>query len=124
MIDHLFILRKGKDPQTGEKREGSYAARTQIGTEKDGSPMYRYFKTVDEYKTYLNNKAGSKKDDKKKTGSGDTDLKEKTEQERKDSKRKQDKFAKEKKRSLFVKKDAKDKSKVKKSLSLYISGDK
>lgn len=41
---------------TGEQRGGAYHARAQTGYEKDGSPKYRYFKTEEEYETYLENK--------------------------------------------------------------------
>lgn len=43
----------------GEQRGGHYVARTQIGYEKDGSPKYRYFKTEEEYETYLKGKGKS-----------------------------------------------------------------
>lgn len=43
----------------GEHRGGNYAARTQIGTEKDGSPKYRYFSSQAEYEEYLSKKGKS-----------------------------------------------------------------
>jgi hypothetical protein len=43
-----------------EHRGGKYAARVQIGYEKDGSPMYRYFATEEDYQTYLSRKGRSK----------------------------------------------------------------
>jgi hypothetical protein len=44
----------------GEHRGGDYAARTQIGIEKDGSPKYRYFKTRAEFEEYQSRKSKSK----------------------------------------------------------------
>lgn len=44
----------------GEQRGGKYVARVQDGYEKDGSPKYRYFKTEEEYETYLKGKGRSK----------------------------------------------------------------
>lgn len=43
----------------GEQRGGQYVARVQIGYEKDGSPKYRYFKTEEEYETYLEGRGKS-----------------------------------------------------------------
>lgn len=43
-----------------ERKGGKYAARVQIGYEKDGSPMYRYFSTEEEYEKYLSRKGRSK----------------------------------------------------------------
>ena len=59
-----LIIKKANDA-TGEERDGSYAARAQTGYEKDGSPQYRYFHSMEEYKTYLANKNKSDSDDKK-----------------------------------------------------------
>lgn len=42
--------------KTGEERGGKYAARVQTGFDKDGSPQYRYFKTQDQYRQYLETK--------------------------------------------------------------------
>lgn len=61
----------GKGPaisHTGEQRGGSYAARTHIGYEKDGSPKYRYFKTAQEYQTFLTENKKNAKDLKEKVG--------------------------------------------------------
>ena len=44
----------------GAQKGGKYVARVQIGIEKDGSPMYRYFKSQEEYETYLKNQGKSK----------------------------------------------------------------
>ncbi len=52
-MTQIFIKSK---KNRGEEREGSYAARAQIGTEKDGSPMYRYFDTMEQYKAYMDKK--------------------------------------------------------------------
>lgn len=82
-------LSKGED-QTGESRGGAYAARAQVGVEKDGSPMYRYFKTIDEYKTYLAGKGKGVKP-KGETKEEKESLKDKTDKERKKQKMLQDK---------------------------------
>lgn len=60
-LSHHFVddLQKSES-QTGETRGGKYVARVQIGTEKDGSPRYRYFKTQDEYESYLAGQKGKK----------------------------------------------------------------
>ena len=101
------------ESQTSEVRGGKYAARVQIGIEKDGSPKYRYFKTQEEYESYMkgSGKANKKKQTAEKTGKT---LKEKQEKERKDSKKKQE--------SLMTA-QAKKKKEVEtteKSLSLYL----
>ena len=54
--------------QLGVSRGGNYVARVQVGYEKDNSPRYRYFKTIDEYKEYL-----AKVRDKKSKEKGDKD---------------------------------------------------
>jgi hypothetical protein len=43
----------------GEQRGGAYVARVQVGYEKDGSPKYRYFKSNEDYETYLKGKGRS-----------------------------------------------------------------
>lgn len=50
--DKLGFLRKSKE-QTGEHQGGTYVARVQTGTEKDGSPQYRYFRSQADYNEYL-----------------------------------------------------------------------
>lgn len=116
---------KGGGHNVGEQRGGSYAARIQIGIEKDGSPQYRYFKTAEEHRKYLEKK-GESKSGKTKRGEGATPekLKEKLKKEQSESSRK---IKDRKKRtSLFLKdkntrsskKDAD--SKVKKSFDLFI----
>ena len=91
----------------GEQREGKYAARTQIGYEKDGSPQYRYFKTMEEYKTYLDNKGRSAKKDKKDPKASDKgkgDLEDKVKKEQAESKDKSGNLKSQEKKNLFVKK--------------------
>lgn len=58
--------------QTGESRGGSYVKRVQTGIEKDGSPKYKYFQSIEDYKKYIEDKGDSiereakrKKDSKK-----------------------------------------------------------
>lgn len=90
----------------GEQREGKYAARVQVGYEKDGSPQYRYFKTIEQYKTYLDNKSsfeGEGKNKKKTHSSGSSKLKEKMTREQRESKDKSGNL-KSQEKNLFVKK--------------------
>ena len=72
--------------QTSEVRGGKYVARVKIGVEKDGSPMYRYFKTQEEYDSYLQGK-GSKKKGPEKDKQGEA-LASKVAKEHKESKKK------------------------------------
>jgi len=91
----------------GEQREGKYAARVQIGYEKDGSPQYRYFKTMEEYKTYLGNKSSPKKKggkDPKAADKSDSDLEDKVKKEQAESKDKSGNLKSQEKKDLFVKK--------------------
>jgi hypothetical protein len=64
--DRLGFLRKSAE-QTGEHQGGSYVARVQTGTEKDGSPQYRYFRSQADYNDYL-----SRARDAKQKGAGKT----------------------------------------------------
>lgn len=65
----------------GEQRGGEYVARAQVGYDKDGSPKYRYFKTEEEYQTFLNGRNQSKEG---------KDLEAKVKKEHKDSTDKQE----------------------------------
>jgi hypothetical protein len=74
--DTIEPVKKGGDGsgarQLGVSRGGNYVARVQIGYEKDNSPRYRYFKTLDEYKEYLakvRDKKSKEKGDKKQSES-------------------------------------------------------
>lgn len=49
-----------KESGRGSQRGGKYVARVQVGYEKDGSPKYRYFKTNEEYETYMSARGESK----------------------------------------------------------------
>lgn len=51
----------GDQHASGEHRGGGYVARERIGTERDGSPMYRYFRDMESYKIYLQNKGRKKR---------------------------------------------------------------
>lgn len=82
-----LVIKKAKE-NTGDERDGSYAARVQTGFEKDGSPQYRYFHTMDEYKTYLANKNKTGDDDKKKPEKKEDTLKDKLDKEQKASSKK------------------------------------
>lgn len=116
----LYILHeplsKGQssEDQTGEHRGGAYAARVQIGVEKDGSPMYKYFKTKEQYENYLKHKAtGTRKQ-------SDTNLKQKVSEEHEKSSKKTKKQLGA--ANLFVKnkkEDKKDDDKAEKSLRLF-----
>lgn len=117
-LSHILVgwpdLSKGKT-QTSEVRGGKYAARVQEGYEKDGSPKYRYFKTQEEYDSYMKGSGKKeKKKKKKKDDGGQTSLDEKRKEERKESKEQQ--------RSLLTefKKKKKEVETTKKSLRLYI----
>lgn len=71
---YVDLLRKADPSSTmteskvGEMRGGKYAARAQVGQNKDGSPRYKYFATQEEYKKYLADQSDSKnsKDDQEK----------------------------------------------------------
>jgi hypothetical protein len=54
------LLSKSKE-QTGEHAGGTYVARVVTGTEKDGSPQYRYFRKQSEYNDYLAKQRDAKK---------------------------------------------------------------
>lgn len=82
-----LIIKKANDT-VGEEREGTYAARAQTGYEKDGSPQYRYFKTMAEYKTYLANKNGSEDSGEDKDENSGDKLKQKMDKEQRATKRK------------------------------------
>ena len=131
------LLTKSKE-QTGEHSGGTYVARVVTGTEKDGSPQYRYFRKQSEYNDYLSQQRESKKEGKdmgqgKKSGkkgskgdkgpSHDEKLRSKLKQEQESSSRKtkNTKSSKlsaqhSKQRSLF----SGGSKKVKKSLPLYL----
>ncbi len=87
--------------------------------------MYRYFKTMDQYKNYMDKKGKTEKP--KKTAKHDDDrddsddsLKEKTRKEHKESTKKvRDSHRRAKERSLFV-----GKTESTKKAFLYIKGDK
>lgn len=107
---------------SGESKGGKYAARLQIGVEKDGSPMYKYFKTREEYEKYLKNRSQGNKSDK------GSELKQKVDQEHESSTAKVRQKTSVGKKNLFTKdKDEKDdkkedKKKVEKSLRLFVKG--
>lgn len=108
----LYICKSQKEKR-GEEREGSYAARAQIGTEKDGSPMYRYFDTVEQYKNYIDKKNKKPKKDKDTPSDKEDDkesLKEKTAKEHKQSTEKH----------RAAQREAKEKQSFGKSVTLYI----
>jgi len=91
--------------KSGEQRGGAYVARAQVGTEADGSPRYRYFKTQEEYDSFL----GSKK----KESSSGKKLEEKVEKEHEESTKKQH-------HSNLL--SPKDSQKTEKSLRLFVRG--
>lgn len=80
----------GDQHATGENRGGGYVARARIGTEKDGSPMYRYFRDMDAYRIYLGNKGKEKRSGrygKNKNKEWDSDLEDKVKKEEKKTSR-------------------------------------
>jgi len=108
-------LSKGQT-QTSEIRGGKYAARVQTGYEKDGSPKYRYFKTMEEYESYMGSK--KKKDSKAKAkakakGGGDK------KGDESGPKKKETAAKKKKERAIFTG----GKKKVKKGVTLYLGVD-
>lgn len=118
---NLIIKASPSSKKRGEEREGNYAARAQVGTEKDGSPMYRYFKTMEQYKNYMDKKGTTPKKKPSKVEDDDESLKDKTNKEHKESTKKvRESHRRAKERNLFV---GKNKEATKKAL-LYIKGDK
>jgi hypothetical protein len=133
------LLTKSKE-QTGEHAGGTYVARVVTGTEKDGSPQYRYFRKQSEYNDYLAQQRDAKKKGKdmgqgKKSGkkgakgakgpSHDEKLRSKLKQQQESSSRKtkNSKSSKlsaqhSKQRSMFS--GGSSKKKVSKSLPLYL----
>ncbi len=99
----LYILCKSeKEDLTGRQYGGDYVARANTGVDKDGSPKYRYFRTAEAYKTFIEGKTKSKKKTDPKKKSAKETLESKLDKEHKASK-KSDK--EDEKPSLFVKKD-------------------
>jgi hypothetical protein len=93
--------------ERGKEKGGSWLKRVVTGTDKDGSPQYRYLRTADEVAAYEKNHGESEKEDKADTKK----THEKQKREHKEIEEKTD--SKEKKKpSLLVK----DKKKVEKSL--------
>lgn len=58
--EHKSDSSKPSASTKGEQRGGDYIARIQIGYERDGSPKYRYFKSEEEYESYLSSRGRSK----------------------------------------------------------------
>lgn len=93
----------GDQHASGEHRGGSYAARARIGTEADGSPMYRYFKTMEEYRTYKTNLGRDKRTGNYgKKAKKDDDLERKV---KKEQKRSSGKVKRKQKDDLYIDKD-------------------
>ena len=55
----------------GELRGGNYIRRVVTGTDKDGSPQYRYIRTPEEYESYLEGQNKAKKESKKQKERGE-----------------------------------------------------
>lgn len=89
--------------ERGEVRGGKFLRRIRNGTEKDGSPQYRYIRSQEELDAY---EASKKKNKPKDSDSGEK-LKNKTDKEHKKSSEK-------------VKDTVKDKKKTKKSIRFVI----
>jgi len=107
----------GASSKTGEQRGGKYVARVQTGYEKDGSPRYKYFDTLEERDKYLQSRGTS--------GDGKKRLKDKLTDEQKEAKQKQKvSHGKVESGKLFVAKDKKEKKEseedTKKSISVFI----
>jgi len=110
----LYIRRdlvKGDD-RTGEQRSGAYAARVRLPkNEKDGSPSYKYFDSLEARDKYLNREKYE----------GEERLKEKLSDEHKDTKHKQESgHSKVESGQLFVGGKKEKTAEAKKSLSVFI----
>ena len=55
----------------GELRGGNYIRRVVTGSDKDGSPQYRYIRTPEEYKRYLEGQNKAKKESKQQKERGE-----------------------------------------------------
>lgn len=95
-----------KPSSKGSQRGGAYVARSQVGYETDGSPKYRYFKTQEEYQSFLASRG--------KAGGGKK-LESKVEKEHKESTEKQHGGDKKPAAHGLLAKD-----KAEKSLRLYV----
>jgi len=107
-------LPSSADRGVGGQRGGKYVARVQVGYTKDNKPQYKYFTSVEDYRTYLENK-GKTKGEKKEPDSGTSDSlkRKKTKEEKKERKLRSEGIG------AFIK-DKDKKKKVEKSLSLFI----
>lgn len=75
--------------KTGEQRGGTYVARVQVGYEHDGSPKYRYFKTEQEYESYLKDSKSEGKNPRRGHAKGSGELESKVKKEHAESTEKQ-----------------------------------
>lgn len=113
----MDLLIKADKKDRGQLRGGTYLKRVVTGTDKDGSPQYRYLRTKEEVEAYEASDSAKTHEEQL---DDDSSLKEKREKEEKESKKKETK-----KPSLFVdskkkkKKNKDDDKKVKKS-SLFL----
>jgi len=117
----LVKSKSDKRAQEGQQRGGSYVARISVGYDANNKPKYRYFRSSEEYKAYLEQHGGKK--GKKDKASDKLQQKVKKEHEKGSERAKREPTQ----RNLYVKdkkkgkKDKKDKAK--KSLSLFIGVD-
>lgn len=103
--------------KAGELRGGRYAARVQTGYEKDGSPKYRYFKTEEEYSSYLSDSKSEGKSPARGHDKGSGKLESKVKEEHEESTKKH--RAKQHHGLLSPDKEEKPKTTAK-SLRLYV----
>lgn len=122
-INKSLVLQKAKE-NAGDLRGGSYVARVKTGVEKDGSPQYRYFRTQEEYNTYLSGGQEKREADAKKKKDSDS-LKEKVKDEHKESKERSKESSEAGKHRLLQAEKANKKKKddVEKSLFLCLIED-
>ncbi len=93
----MIYISKSDSDRKGKQLGGKYVARTDDGVDQHGRPKYKYFETIEEYKTFLEGKTKKDKEPEKKEKK--ESLKEKLAKEHKD------KPGPKKKPSLFLKKE-------------------
>ena len=106
-------LATSADPESkaGEQRGGKYYHRIQTGYSKDNSPSYRYFKTQDEWESYIKKQSKSRKPNSENKDKVSLEDKVKKEQKNTDKKKTSS--------SLFI---SNKKKKVAKSLFIEVKG--
>ena len=86
----FYKSESSKKDTKGGQRGGKYVARVQVGYDKDGSAKYRYFRSGDEYKAYLEGRKGKKATQEAHAKHSAKRLEEKTKKEHEESTQKQE----------------------------------